>query len=69
MQHSFDHASLAATTTAYLRKLEGAADPSGPRLAEPMLGSAPPDDGGQPPAGAATAPHPAPAPSTTAATG
>lgn len=38
VQHALDHASLATTTT-YLRKLEGADDPYGPRLAELLLGS------------------------------
>jgi site-specific recombinase XerD len=42
VQHSLDHASLATTTT-YLRKLEGAGDPFGPQLAELLLGS---DEGG-----------------------
>jgi integrase len=37
VQHSLDHASLATTTT-YLRKLEGAGDPFGPQLAELLLG-------------------------------
>jgi hypothetical protein len=41
VQHSLDHASLATTTT-YLRKLEGAGDPFGPQLAELLLGA----DGG-----------------------
>jgi site-specific recombinase XerD len=36
VQHSLDHASLATTST-YLRKLEGSEDPFGPRLAE-LLG-------------------------------
>ena len=38
VQHSLDHASLATTTT-YLRKLEGAGDPFGPQLAELLLGA------------------------------
>jgi integrase/recombinase XerD len=38
VQHSLDHASLATTST-YLRKLEGSDDPFGPRLAE-LLGVA-----------------------------
>jgi integrase/recombinase XerD len=42
VQHSLDHASLATTTT-YLRKLEGAGDPFGPQLAELLLGA---DEGG-----------------------
>jgi integrase len=68
VQHSLDHASLATTTT-YLRKLEGAADPFGPRLAELLLGSAPAGPGGRPPAAAAAEPHPAPVAPAPAATG
>ncbi len=37
VQHSLDHASLATTST-YLRKLEGSDDPFGPRLADLLLG-------------------------------
>jgi hypothetical protein len=42
VQHSLDHASLATTTT-YLRKLEGVGDPFGPQLADLLLGA---DEGG-----------------------
>lgn len=58
VQHALDHASLATTTT-YLRKLEGADDPFGPKLAELLLGaSSPPSQ----PAAAEPLPPPATAP-------
>ena len=53
VQHSLDHASLATTTT-YLRKLEGVGDPFGPSSptccsAPTRAGPAPPDRSRGPP--------------------
>jgi site-specific recombinase XerD len=44
VQHALDHSSLATTST-YLRKLEGSDDPFGPRLVE-LLGVAPASSSG-----------------------
>lgn len=66
VQHALDHASLATTTT-YLRKLEGSDDPFGPKLAELLLGlsepaasvdpfTAPPPPGAAPISGATPPP-------------